>query len=63
MSLLLGQLHNHKDVIYFTARSVSVSSPNPVGTSVDGEAGPPLPLELDILPRYIEVLVPEPSAV
>ncbi|SFB52040.1 lipid kinase, YegS/Rv2252/BmrU family [Cohnella sp. OV330] len=61
LSLLRGHLQDHKDVVYFTAKSVSVSSPNPVGTNVDGEAGPPLPLALDILPRHIDVLVPEPA--
>ncbi|MFC3803533.1 diacylglycerol/lipid kinase family protein [Cohnella sp. GCM10012308] len=62
LSLLRGHLQDHKDVIYFTAKSVSVSSPSLVGTNVDGEEGPPLPLELNILPRLIDVLVPEAPA-
>ncbi|WP_217594287.1 diacylglycerol kinase family protein [Cohnella sp. GbtcB17] len=62
LSLLRGHLQDHKDVVYFTAKRVSVSSPSLVGTNVDGETGPPLPLELDILPRHIDVIVPEPSA-
>ncbi|MDI4649698.1 diacylglycerol/lipid kinase family protein [Cohnella hashimotonis] len=63
LSLLRGHLQDHKDVIYFTAKQVSVSSPSLAGTNVDGEEGPLLPLELDILPRHIDVLVPEPDAV
>ncbi|WNS42385.1 diacylglycerol kinase family lipid kinase [Paenibacillus sp. MMS20-IR301] len=59
ISLLLGNLRNHKDVIYFTARQVSVSSADPVKTNVDGEEGPPLPITLSTIPRHIEVVVPE----
>lgn len=59
LSILLGNLKEHKDVIYFTAKRVSVSSSEPVRTNVDGEEGPPLPIELQILPSHIEVIVPE----
>ncbi|MNN43695.1 Diacylglycerol kinase [compost metagenome] len=60
LSLLLGNLNNHKDVIYFTARSVTVQSSDSMRTNVDGEEGPALPIRLSLLPRYIEVIVPEP---
>jgi YegS/Rv2252/BmrU family lipid kinase len=59
ISLLLGNLKNHKDVIYFTATQVSVHSAQPVKTNVDGEAGPELPVTLSTIPRHIEVIVPE----
>ncbi|GGF90553.1 diacylglycerol/lipid kinase family protein [Paenibacillus abyssi] len=59
ISLLSGHLQDHKDVIYFTAKNVSVSSTESVGTNVDGEEGPPLPVELSIIPRHIQVIVPE----
>lgn len=59
ISLLLGKLKNHKDVVYFTAQNVSVSSGESVRTNVDGEEGPPLPIELSILPRQFQVIVPE----
>jgi YegS/Rv2252/BmrU family lipid kinase len=59
LSLLLGNLKNHKDVLYFTARQVSVHSAQPVKTNVDGEAGPELPVTLSTIPRHIEVIVPE----
>ncbi|MFI2857293.1 diacylglycerol/lipid kinase family protein [Paenibacillus sp. JSM ZJ436] len=58
LSLLFGSLKNHKDVHYFTAKSVTVSSTEPVRTNVDGEEGPILPITLSILPRHLEVLVP-----
>ncbi|WP_054954650.1 diacylglycerol/lipid kinase family protein [Paenibacillus dakarensis] len=59
LSLLLGSLKNHSDVIYFTAKHVHVSSPQSVMTNVDGEEGPPLPIDLRVMPRYIEVILPE----
>jgi diacylglycerol kinase (ATP) len=59
ISMLLGRLKDHKDVIYFTTKQVSVHSSQPVRTNVDGEEGPPLPINLSILPRHIRVIVPE----
>lgn len=61
ISLFLGNLKDHKDVVYFTAKHVSVSSAESVSTNVDGEEGPSLPIEVRILPRHIEVIVPEES--
>ena len=58
-SLLFGSLKEHKDVVYFTAKHVHVSSTEQIHTNVDGEDGPPLPLELRILPSHIQVIVPE----
>ncbi|OAB47400.1 diacylglycerol/lipid kinase family protein [Paenibacillus antarcticus] len=59
MSLLWGNLKNHKDVIHFTTTHVTVSSPDSVMTNVDGEEGPSLPIELSVLPSFIQVIVPE----
>jgi len=59
ISLLSGNLKDHKDVVYFTAKNVSVHSPETVGTNVDGETGPFLPITLSIIPRHIRVIVPE----
>lgn len=61
LSLLLGNLKDHKDVIYFTAKHVRVSSTDPVKTNVDGEEGPALPVDLRIIPGHIRVVVPEGS--
>lgn len=58
-SLLFGSLKEHKDVVYFTAKEVQVTSSAQLHTNVDGEDGPPLPLELRILPSHIQVIVPE----
>ncbi|WP_150269909.1 diacylglycerol/lipid kinase family protein [Paenibacillus tepidiphilus] len=62
LSLLLGNLQNHKDVIYFKAKQVSLSSLDTVRTNVDGEEGPPLPVTLSTIPRYIEIIVPDDSS-
>lgn len=59
MSLLLGSLKDHNDVVYFTAKQVHVSSSETVRTNVDGEEGPALPIELSIMQCHIEVIVPE----
>lgn len=58
-SLLLGNLKDHKDIVYFTAKHVRLASNEEVHTNLDGENGPPLPLELSVMPSYIQVIVPE----
>lgn len=58
-SLLLGNLKDHSDVVYFTAKEVRVRSEESLSTNIDGEAGPSLPLHLRILSRHIDVIVPE----
>lgn len=59
VSLLLGNLKNHKEVVYFTAKNVTLSSSESVRTNVDGEEGPSLPITLSVIPRHIQVIVPE----
>ncbi|MDO3409872.1 diacylglycerol kinase family lipid kinase [Saccharibacillus sp. CPCC 101409] len=59
VSLLQGNLKDHKDVEYFTSKKIRVSSAEPVKTNVDGETGPELPIELHILPSHVCVIVPE----
>jgi diacylglycerol kinase (ATP) len=59
LSLLLGNLQNHKDVEYFTAQHVSIHSANNLQANIDGEEGPLLPIELSIMPRHIKVIIPE----
>ncbi|MFC7678826.1 diacylglycerol/lipid kinase family protein [Paenibacillus sp. GCM10028914] len=59
LSLLLGSLKDHNDVIYFTAKNVTISSSETIRTNVDGEEGPVLPLNLSVMPRHIDVILPE----
>lgn len=58
-SLFFGNLKEHKDVDYFTAKEVHVRSDEAIRTNVDGEKGPALPIHIRVLPRHIEVIVPE----
>lgn len=58
-SLLFGNLMDHKDVDYFTAKEVHVRSTEAIRTNVDGEEGPALPIRISVLPRHIEVIIPE----
>ncbi|CAI6080147.1 Diacylglycerol kinase [Paenibacillus sp. JJ-100] len=60
-SLFFGNLKEHKDVDYFTAKEVHVHSDKPIRTNVDGEEGPALPIDIRVLPSYMKVIVPEKS--
>ncbi|OME82875.1 sphingosine kinase [Paenibacillus sp. FSL A5-0031] len=63
LSLLFGNFKNHKDVVYFTAKNVSISSSESVRTNVDGEEGPSLPIHISSMPRHIQVIVSEEATV
>ncbi|MFB4213882.1 diacylglycerol kinase family protein [Shouchella sp. JSM 1781072] len=58
-SLLTGNLENSKHVHAFKAKHLSISAEDPLSTNIDGETGITLPVTIDILPSFIEVLVPE----
>ncbi|MGR3764232.1 diacylglycerol/lipid kinase family protein [Rossellomorea sp. NS-SX7] len=57
-SILTGKLKKNKDVTYFKAKEIRISSPEDLITNVDGEEGRKLPIELGVMPNHIEVLVP-----
>lgn len=49
-----------KDVVYCQARHIRISSSQQdVATEIDGDPGPPLPLDISVVPRAVRVLVPE----
>ena len=49
-----------KDVIYRQGKTVAVSSTVPyLATQIDGDPGPPLPIEISIIPKAVNVIVPE----
>ncbi|MGO4529057.1 diacylglycerol kinase family protein [Paenibacillus sp. 2TAF8] len=60
-SLFFGNLKEHKDVDYFTAKEVHVHSDENIRTNVDGEEGPALPIDIRVLSGYMQVIVPEKS--
>jgi diacylglycerol kinase (ATP) len=49
-----------EDVVYCQARKVRISShEQDVATEIDGDPGPPLPLDISVMPHAVRVLVPE----
>lgn len=57
-ALVRGELQNQKDVEYFTTSSIEISSSSGLIANVDGELGDSTPLELNVLPKRVEVFVP-----
>jgi YegS/Rv2252/BmrU family lipid kinase len=58
MNVLAGQHEGNRNVICFKARSARVESDMPLGSDMDGEAGPPLPLDVSIAPQKLRVMTP-----
>jgi len=49
-----------QDVIYRQARSITVRSDvQGIATEIDGDPGPALPVQIDVIPQAVNVLVPE----
>ncbi|AIC93734.1 diacylglycerol/lipid kinase family protein [Shouchella lehensis] len=57
-SLLAGNLEHSKYVHAFKAKRVRVSTNNDLTTNVDGESGMSLPVTIELIPSYIDVLIP-----
>ena len=48
-----------KDVIYKQCKHIKVSSPSQwVNTEIDGDPGPSLPMDIEVVPHAVKVLVP-----
>ncbi len=60
-ALTILKLHaDAGDVIYRQCKSVYVSSPSKdVRTEIDGDPGPPLPMQVEVIPRAVKVIVPK----
>jgi len=56
----LGQHINNKDVIYMQGKNISITSdvPEKVMTQIDGDPGPALPVDIKIMPKAVNVMVP-----
>jgi diacylglycerol kinase (ATP) len=49
-----------KDVIYRQGRNISItSSTDKIKTEIDGDPGPPLPVEIKVIPHAVNCVVPE----
>jgi diacylglycerol kinase family enzyme len=50
---------DRSDVIYKQGKSIQVSSPcKNVRTQIDGDPGPELPIDIDIIAQAVQVMVP-----
>ena len=48
------------DVIYRQGKKITVSSDTPgIETQIDGDPGPPLPVNIEVIPQAVKVMVPE----
>jgi YegS/Rv2252/BmrU family lipid kinase len=49
-----------RDVIYHQGTSISVTADtDTIGTEIDGDPGPPLPVQIEVVPQAVNCLVPE----
>jgi diacylglycerol kinase (ATP) len=46
------------DVDYFSSSKLLISSAQVLTANVDGDEGPNLPIELEVLPRHLEIFIP-----
>lgn len=58
VNLLKGDLQHDPDVIYFRAKTLSISSNEELEANVDGDLGDSVPLELQVLHGHLDVFVP-----
>lgn len=57
-TIIAGQLSESDNVEYFTAKTVIVkeTAGSNIGSDIDGEQGPKLPLEIKVMPGHLTVL-------
>ena len=57
-TIIAGQLSESDNVEYFTAKTVIVKegAESKIGSDIDGEQGPKLPLEIKVMPGHLKVL-------
>lgn len=58
---LIKQHRNQSDVIYRQAKKFTITSESDVKSQIDGDPGPPVPVDIDIIPQAVNVLVPKKS--
>ena len=57
---ILKQHADSRDVIYRQGKSISVSSKGAcIATEIDGDPGPALPVQIEVIPQAVNVMVPE----
>jgi len=57
---VLKQHADSRDVIYRQGKKISVSSKNDcIATEIDGDPGPALPVQIEVIPQAVKVMLPE----
>ena len=57
---ILKQHSTKRDVIYLQGKNIKVSSDTEgILTELDGDPGPALPVEIEVIPHAVNVMVPE----
>ncbi|MGN1350321.1 MAG: YegS/Rv2252/BmrU family lipid kinase [Anaerovoracaceae bacterium] len=55
LKVLQGRHNEDENVIYFKTSQIRIESEKAISTDIDGETGEPLPLEISLLPRRIQI--------
>ncbi|MCG8500700.1 MAG: YegS/Rv2252/BmrU family lipid kinase [Firmicutes bacterium] len=58
IKVLQNDLVNDKHIVKIRTQACTIESSRKIVSSVDGETGPPLPFEIEFLPRKLEIFVP-----
>jgi diacylglycerol kinase family enzyme len=59
VSGLTGGLSRRDDVEYRTGNRIRIHSADPVPVEIDGDPGGETPLEIELLPSHVPIVVPE----
>jgi diacylglycerol kinase (ATP) len=54
-----GKHIDDPNILYLQLDALSVQGDEKIGTDLDGEEGPPLPWQVDVLPRKLQILKPQ----
>jgi YegS/Rv2252/BmrU family lipid kinase len=59
LSILMGQHENSEFLSFYSTPSIRIEAEEDLVTDLDGEAGMPLPVDISVLHRRIEICVPK----
>ena len=57
ISFLKGTHHNSKHLLYMQAKHIYIECEDSIESDVDGELGPRLPLNIQVVPEKVRVFV------
>jgi diacylglycerol kinase family enzyme len=56
---VIKQHTSKPSVLYFQTKKIRISSDYPVLTEIDGDPGPKLPVEINVIPQAVKLIVPK----